>query len=192
MGISRFMYGLLYRIGYTPWDGHPTSEGLAPILSQLETGKALDIGCGTGDHTIYLAQKGWEVTGVDFVAKALARAQKKAAGANVKVRYLRADATQLAAAGAGGGFNLITDGGCLHGLDEAQRKAYAREVTQAAAPGAHLLISAFLPGKRRGPLGIDAAEIERHFSQWKLLASGVEEWQSPIGEKLHYYHLVRA
>jgi SAM-dependent methyltransferase len=189
MGISRFMYGLLYRVGYTPWDGHPASVALSPIVSQLEMGKALDIGCGTGDTTIYLAQKGWDVTGVDFVAKAIARAQKKAASANVKVRYLRADVTQLSSSGAGGGFTLITDGGCLHGLDDEQRVAYAREVTQAAAPGAHLLISAFLPGKRRGPSGIDRAGIERLFTRWKLLESGVEEWEASTGERLSYYHL---
>ena len=43
----------------------------------LAAGTALDIGCGTGDNSIYLAKHGWQVTGVDFVAKAVDKARAK-------------------------------------------------------------------------------------------------------------------
>jgi SAM-dependent methyltransferase len=190
MRLSRWLFGFLYRIGFTPWEGHAQS----PVLDKLigKKGKSLDIGCGTGDTTIRLAKEGWDATGVDFVEKALERARKKAAAAAVKVRYLRADATQLSSFGVGGGYDLITDNGCMHGLDDQQLDAYAREVTQAAAPGAQLLIIAFLPGKRRGPRGIDAAGIERHLTGWKLLETGPESWKSKAGEILHHYLLQKS
>ena len=61
----------------------------------LPAGTALDIGCGTGDNSIYLAKHGWQVTGVDYVAKAVDKARAKASANNVAVNFLQADATRL-------------------------------------------------------------------------------------------------
>ena len=48
----------------------------------LKAGRALDIGCGTGTDTIYLARHGWEVTAVDMVPNALTAARQKARAAD--------------------------------------------------------------------------------------------------------------
>jgi ubiquinone/menaquinone biosynthesis C-methylase UbiE len=185
--IQRFLFGLFYRIGFTPWEGHKLSRALSSLAQK--PGKLLDIGCGTGDTTIDLAQKGWQATGVDFVEKALQRARKKAAAAKVEVRFLRGDATKLSSLGLGADFDLVTDNGCMHLLDDAGRDAWAREVTAVTAPGAHLLVVGFPPGNRPGPKGFDQAEIERRLPAWKLVDSGAEDWSNPQGETLHYYHL---
>jgi 2-polyprenyl-3-methyl-5-hydroxy-6-metoxy-1,4-benzoquinol methylase len=77
--------------------GRPsTGEGLAGELiegngasSGLSRDRtALDIGCGTGDSSIYLARHGWQVTGVDFVSAALAKARKKADVQRVAIDFL--------------------------------------------------------------------------------------------------------
>jgi 2-polyprenyl-3-methyl-5-hydroxy-6-metoxy-1,4-benzoquinol methylase len=47
--------------------GIPSGDDL---FAELPAGKALDLGCGTGDSSIYLAQHGWTVTGVDYVPTA--------------------------------------------------------------------------------------------------------------------------
>ena len=58
-------------------DGHPIAQTLQDLVEgtndtpPLPAGPALDLGCGTGDSSIYLVQHGWKVTGVDFVPKAL-------------------------------------------------------------------------------------------------------------------------
>ena len=57
--------------------------------------QSLDIGCGTGDNSIYLAKHGWQVTGVDFVAKAVDKARAKAAADKAAVTFHQADVTQL-------------------------------------------------------------------------------------------------
>jgi hypothetical protein len=52
------LFRVLYRLGFTPWDGHPLSSTLRGLIEgedALTTGTALDIGCGTGDNAIYLA-----------------------------------------------------------------------------------------------------------------------------------------
>ena len=102
----------------------------------LAPGTALDLGCGTGDNSIYLAKHGWQVTGVDFVAKAVDRARAKAAANKVAVNFGRADVTRLSSEGVGSNFGLIVDNGCLHGMSPEDRDAYVREVTAVAAASA--------------------------------------------------------
>ena len=189
--LGRLMYGVMYRVGFTPWDGHALPSRLQALAADLGKGKALDIGCGTGDTSILLARQGWEVVAFDFVERALESARKKAGAAGVTVRFLRADVTNLGAYDVAAGFTLLCDNGCMHGLSDAQRDAYVREVSAVAASGARLLLVAFLPGKRRGPRGIGRAEVERRFSpSWELLATG-PDFTSRAGETVHFYELRR-
>jgi SAM-dependent methyltransferase len=181
MASKHTLFRILYRAGFTPWDGHPIGQTLRDLVEgtdgapPLPAGSAVDIGCGTGDSSIYLARHGWVVTGVDFVPKALEKARAKAAAAGVAVDFAHADVTQLSQAGIGSGFQLIVDNGCLHNLSDGDRDAYVREVSAVAAPDARLLIVAFLPGGRFGVRGIEPAEMERRFaSGWTLLSAGEE------------------
>jgi 2-polyprenyl-3-methyl-5-hydroxy-6-metoxy-1,4-benzoquinol methylase len=54
--------------------------------------RILDLGCGTGRHSIELAKRGYKVAGVDLSSAMLARARKNAASAGVKIDFIRADA----------------------------------------------------------------------------------------------------
>jgi SAM-dependent methyltransferase len=180
MASRQTLFRIFYRIGFTPWDGHPLAKTLQSLVEgtadtpALPPGSALDLGCGTGDASIYLARHGWTVTGVDFVPKALDRARAKAA--NLPVNFLRADVTHLGRAGIGSDFGLIVDNGCLHNMSDDDRDAYVREVSAVAAPDARLFIVAFVPGGRLGVRGVDHAEMERRFAPaWTLLSAGDEK-----------------
>lgn len=188
---TRFRF--FYRVGFTPWEGHPIGQRLRDLVEgsgdnpALPTGSALDLGCGTGDCAVYLAQHGWNVTGVDYVEKPLEKARAKARAADVSVDFVRADVTQLSQSGIGSAFQLIVDNGCIHNMSDADREAYVREVSALAAPGARLYIVAFPPKGRFGVPGIDHAEIERRFaSGWELLSTG-EERQLDDKTPTYYY-----
>lgn len=178
MASRQRLFRAFYRLGFTPWDGHPIAQGLLELIEgddPLPPGRALDVGCGTGDNSIYLAQQGWRVTGVDFVATAVDKARAKAAKQGVDVRFLQADATQLSTAAVDRDFTLIVDSGCLHGMGIEDRDAYAREITAVAAPDALLSIVAFVPGASFGVPGIVEAEVKHRFSDaWALVSSGSE------------------
>jgi SAM-dependent methyltransferase len=149
-------------------------EGTADTPA-LPPGAALDVGCGTGDSSIYLAQHAWHVTGVDFVPKALDKARAKARAADVPVDFVHADVTHLSRAGVDTKFQLIVDNGCMHGMSDGDRDLYVQEITAAAAPGARLLIVAAKPGGPIGFLGLDEAEVERRFTPTWTLLSAAEE-----------------
>jgi SAM-dependent methyltransferase len=200
MASRQTLFRIFYRIGFTPWDGHPLGQSLRDLVEgtgdapALAAGNALDVGCGTGDSSIYLARHGWKVTGVDFVAKALDKARAKAGGADVSVDFVHADVTRLSEAAIGADFQLIVDNGCLHNLIGDNRDAYVREVSAVAAPDARLLIIAFAPGGQTGVPGIDRAEIERRFAaSWSLLSTGdePEAEQSRRPGTLHHYLMQR-
>jgi SAM-dependent methyltransferase len=190
------LFRWLYRLGFTPWDGHPIAKSLQDLVEgdqPLTPGSALDVGCGTGDTSIYLAKHGWQVTGVDFVQKAVTKARAKADAATVSVDFKLADATRLFDEGVGSGFGLIVDNGCLHGMSEQDRDSYVREVTAAAAPDARLLLVEFTPGGSFGVPGIAHEEIERRLaSGWTLLSSGDEpEAANRDASALRHYLLQR-
>lgn len=173
MASKHTLFRIFYRLGFTPWDGHPIAQNLQNLVEVLTPGNALDLGCGTGDSSIYLAEHGWKVTGVDYVEQALGKARAKAAA--LPINFVRADVTQLSRAGIGGDFGLIVDNGCLHNMSDGDRDAYVREVSAVAAPDARLLIVAFLPGGRFGVRGVQPAEMERRFTAaWTLLSTGSE------------------
>jgi hypothetical protein len=101
---------------------------------------------------IYLAARGWQVTGIDIVPKALRAARR------------------LRAAGVGSCFNFILDFGAIHGLAEAQRKAAGREICAVTATGGSMLILAWIPA-HRGPLprGMSREQILDIFPNWKII-----------------------
>jgi SAM-dependent methyltransferase len=178
MSSRQLLFKTFYRLGFVPWDGHPLAKSLRDLVegdNALPAGTALDLGCGTGDNSLYLAKHGWQVTGVDFVAKAVNKARAKAEANKLAVSFSQADVTRLSSEGIGTNFGLIVDSGCLHGMSDEDRDAYVREVTAVAAPDARLLLVEFVRGASFGVPGIDPDEVERRFAaDWTLLSSGDE------------------
>jgi SAM-dependent methyltransferase len=188
MGFKQTLFRLMYRFGFTPWDGHPIATNLQELIEELSAGKALDLGCGTGDASIYMAEHGWTVTGVDYIDQPLEAARAKALAAKASVDFVKADVTKLSYEGVGADFGLIVDNGCLHNLSDGDRDAYVREVSAVAAAGARLLIVAFLPGGRFGVRGAQPAEMERRFAaHWTMLSTGSERQLDEEQTPAKYY-----
>jgi SAM-dependent methyltransferase len=188
MASKHTLFRIFYRLGFTPWDGHPIADNLQALVEELPAGIALDLGCGTGDSSIYLAQHGWTVIGVDYVPAALEKARAKAAATQASVNFAKADVTKLSQEGIGADFGLIVDNGCLHNMSEVDRAAYVREVSAVAAPDARLLIVAFLPRGRFGVRGVRPEEMERRFaSGWTLVSTGAERQLDEEQTPARYY-----
>jgi cyclopropane fatty-acyl-phospholipid synthase-like methyltransferase len=170
-------YGFAYALGFHPWEdlaGHPPfAEKLLELVAREEEeapyGRALDIGTGSAVWGVRLAQRGWEVTGIDIVEKALRRARERVEEAGAEMHVMRGDVTALRESGVGFGFRLLVDTGTFHGLTDAQREAMGRELSVVAAPDATVILDCFSP-RRRGPLprGASRADVERAFPGWEI------------------------
>ena len=107
-----------YASGDLPWDTDRPDPHLVDLIERgaIASGRALEVGCGTGTNALWLASRGFEVLAVDISAVAIAKARAKveAAGAGVQLQvvdFLTATIEQAP-------FDLVFDRGVLHMFDE--------------------------------------------------------------------------
>ncbi len=124
-----------YGSGKRVWSGKPNPQLVATVVD-LPAGTALDVGSGEGADAIWLASRGWEVTGVDVSQAALDRAAGHASDAGVQVTWRQADVTTWDPAPAQ--FDLVS-AQYLH-LSRPVREALHRRLAVAVRPGGTLLI----------------------------------------------------
>lgn len=164
-------YNLAYKVGFSPWDLGPPMPELVELIEgehALTPGRALDLGCGAGSKSVYLAQHGWQVTGVDVAAEALKRARKKAAEHDVDIEFVQCDLVDIPPGALNGPFDFLLDFGCSHSLRDEAKGRYAEGIAQLAAPGATLYLYAFT----KGPLSVRPEEIDVAFGpHWELVSS---------------------
>ncbi len=169
-------YPLMYRLGFAPWEQRPvipTWQRITEGPRALPPGRALDVGCGSGRDAVHLAKRGWQVTGVDIAAAAIAKARRRAAQEGAVVQWIAGDVSALGELGLTPGYTLIFDFGCLQGLPDPARNGAAAGITELAAPGATLLLTAFAPGRRvLLPRGMGETEVKALFGDaWDLAQS---------------------
>ena len=124
-----------YGIEELIWKAEP-NRFLVEELDALAPGRALDVACGEGRNAVWLASKGWRVTGVDFSRAGLAKAQRLATDRGVEVTWVEADVVDWQPPMAS--FDLVVVM-YLHLLAEHRRRALAHAAA-ALAPGGVLLV----------------------------------------------------
>jgi SAM-dependent methyltransferase len=171
-------YGIAYSLGFHPWEDAANDPPFVAKVSELfereengrqpPYGSALDIGTGSGIWGVELAKRGWQVTGIDIVDKALRRGRERATMAGVEMKLVQADVTKLEHADLGTGFRLVLDSGTFHDFDETRQRAMGRGITAIAAPDATVLLLVWPKRKRPFIRGASRLEIEQAFPEWKI------------------------
>lgn len=130
--MEKWLYEIMYRIPFIPiaWifgAAHEQKEyvqlfddGIIPV------GRAIDLGCGEGSNAIYLSQKGFDVTGVDFSPTAIKRAIANAESAGEKITFIEDDFTDLRRVK--GQYDLLVDFGALNDMNSTDRDAYMKNI----------------------------------------------------------------
>jgi SAM-dependent methyltransferase len=124
------------------WAGERANAATTPsafLIAETETlppGRALDLACGAGRNAVWLARRGWRVTGVDFSDVALQAARGLAASAGVDVEWVEADAVTWPAESRA--YDLVAV--MYLQLPAAERRAALARAAAAVRPGGTLLV----------------------------------------------------
>lgn len=140
--------------------GRPQDPVRYPVESGQIQGDVLDVGCGTGLHTRYMASKGLEVLGIDFSAEAIYRAKQNAYQENSSAEFLVWNALNLS--GLNRSFDTVLDSAMMHSLSRTERPEYVEELGKVLRPGGRAFIIC-------SQQSVPVWEIRALFREWSVV-----------------------
>lgn len=175
MTVARENFDSAYAEGTAGW----VIGGPQPAIVELErsgriTGRVLDAGCGAGEHTIYLTERGHDVLGIDFSDGAVELARRTAAERGVRAAFEVADALALgdgeAGTDLGAPFETVVDSALFHVFGAEDRSRYADALRRVTRTGAtvHVLALAETDEPGFGPRISEAAIREAFTDGWTI------------------------
>jgi cyclopropane fatty-acyl-phospholipid synthase-like methyltransferase len=175
-----------YRFPITLWGDIRIPQEVKALARQGSPQSVLELGCGVGRLSRYLAQLGVRTTGVDFSPVAIAKARKRVAHDDVTPELLVGDVTHLD--GISGPFDFCFDVGCFHCLDPQGQRAYVSEVSRLLKPGGTHLIWAM--DSAPSDLALSPAAVEAIFAAGFELQNAQASRRRLV--RSHWYWLVRS
>jgi SAM-dependent methyltransferase len=154
-----------------------------PLLAQTaaarKPGKALDLGCGAGRNSIWLAEQGWQVTAVDGSAAAIEILRKHAAERGVNVEAQVADLEK-------GEYRVQPESWDLIAMCYYWQISLLDPAKQGMLPGGLVLVIAHIapPGEEPTEHQLRPGELETHFSGWEILHSYEGAPRDPAHQRL--------
>ena len=172
---KNLFFDLWYRFGKPPWI---IDQAQPDLIAAAEKGEicgptVLDVGCGNGDNAIYLASRGFDVTGVDVSAKAIRVAKQKASEAEVDVTFKTLDALNIGTLAKR--FDTVIDFGLFHNIVGDDRERYVRALSDVCVSKGQLLMQCF--GDQAGEYDVYPRRYPQPLSQDEIRASFSEGWQ---------------
>lgn len=177
--MSRFAPGFFDSVylDTPPWDiGAAQPDLLALLDEHPPRGTVLDVGCGSGDLAVALAQRGLTVLGIDIVDAAIERARAKADALPPEVagrlEFQVADALRPSLLRRP--FGAVVDSAFFHVLEAEQRDRFVDELARALAPGGRYYLLAFAVefDVPNSPLKVTEDEVRARFSAangWRIV-----------------------
>lgn len=148
----------------------PANAHVTGALADLAPGRALDAGCGHGAETLWLAARGWRVTGVDFAANALAKARSIAdgLGADVaeRVEWVEGDLSTWTPVP--GAYDLVV---CIHVHVAGAVEEFVQRMAVGVAPGGTLFLVGATAAAGQVQVGVADARGALDPEQWELLVA---------------------
>ena len=168
MNKNKEIFEKIYEKPGAVWTRTEPPQELVELIESGKTkpGKIIDIGCGEGFYSIYLASKGFEVTGIDLSEKAIKYAKENAVRRGVNVRFLVMDIADLEQLKEK--FDFVLEWGVMHHIMPLQRQKYVEDVAKLLNKGGKYLSICF---NEQSP---------------EFGGSGKRYRTSPLGTKIYY------
>jgi len=143
----------------------PPNAHLRAEVADLPRGRALDAGCGHGSDALWLAARGWQVTGVDFSATALSHARAAAEAAGAEIEWIEGDLATWAPQP--GHYDLVV---CLYVHVAGSVEETVRRMASGVAPGGTLLMVGHHPAGNQVQVAVhDAAALDS--GRWEIVVA---------------------
>jgi len=167
--------------GTPPWDiGRPQPDFVRLEEAGEIQGSVLDVGCGTGEHVLYLASRGHDAWGVDLAPLAIDIARRKSAERNIQATFMVADVFDLGTLGRT--FDTVVDSGLLHIFSPEQRPGFLASLAEVLESGGTYFVLGYSdddPGP--GPHGFSPDDLQATFAEgWCI--NYIRETQFAINE----------
>ena len=164
--LRRLTFNFWY-FGKPPWESGVTPPELFEFIQSHPAGRVIDLGCGTGTNIITLVKAGWQVTGIDFAARAIQLAKHKLKQQNIKAQLILGDVTHFKVDSQ---FDLAFDLGCFHSLEN--KADYLTQLDKILAPnGFWLMYEFFKPASNPSAPGLADADLNMISAQGLTLLS---------------------
>ncbi len=138
--VRRWLRFNLFYLGKPPWDTGVTPPEVLDFLESSQPGRAMDLGCGTGTNLLTMAERGWDVAGIDLAWLSIWRSRRKLREAGFVGHVINGNVTGDYHFEAP--FDFVLDMGCYHGLTQTERHIYHKKLTKRLKPGGTYMIYA--------------------------------------------------
>ncbi len=142
------------------WDVGRPQRAVYELAVAGEIGRSvLEVGCGAGEHALFLAARGHAAWGVDPSARAVARAQRRAKQRGLSASFVVEELLRLGRLGRT--FDCALDAGSFHRVEVAQRAEYGRALARVVHEGGRLFLLCFGDHERGrgGPRRVTRSEL---------------------------------
>jgi len=142
MNKEKEIFEKIYKKGAV-WTKYESPKELVELIEtgKIKPCKTLDVGCGEGFYAIYLASKGFEVTGIDISENAITHAKENATKQGVKIKFMQMDITNLNKIN--DKFDFILEWAILHHIIPEQRQKYIEDIKEVLNKGGKYLSICF-------------------------------------------------
>jgi SAM-dependent methyltransferase len=159
-----YVYDAAYA-GVPNWDiGRPQRAFVQLLDAGLVRSPVLDVGCGTGELSLFFARQGYDVLGVDLSPLAIQQATEKARWRRIPARFLVWDALDLSRLRTADlSFRTVVDSAMFHVLGDRERDRFITELGDVVRPGGLYCVLGDARSDERAIYGLTPEELRTRF-----------------------------
>jgi len=173
-----------YSLEKIPWHSAKVPKSLTESLKEIKKGLALDVCCGAGTNSIYLAKNGFKVRGIDISKKAIEIAKNRAKKEDLDIDFKTGDIMNLKTKNK---YDFVFDRGCFHHMTEREKPRFVKKIYDILNKNGRYHLMAF-SNRNNFEKSLSKEDIHRYFSKYFKIGDIKEEVHTEPGNNKVYLY----